>query len=345
MERQILKRPTIADLSRASGCSVATVDRVLNRRLPVRDDTARRVAEAAAAIGFHAASLLKQRAEEAPAKTFGFVLQKRADAFYQALAASLAGATRASSRIRGKPVSVFVDELVPASMALKIRELARSADALAVVALDHPLVIEAIENVVREGTPVLTLLSDINAPARAGYIGLDSRRAGRTAAWAIARMAKAGSGIGILVGTRRYLGQDLAEAGFRSFFQENAPAFRLLETMVDLEDDRIAYQATLDLLARNNNIGGIYLAGGGMTGMIAALREEKAAGRTIVVCNELLPVTRAALMDGIVDVVLSTPLPALAERTIEAMIHACGGSMRGFEKIYLPTEIYISENV
>ena len=318
---------------------------MLNRRLPVRDDTARRVAEAAAAIGFHAASLLKQRAEEAPARTFGFVLQKRADAFYQALAASLAGATRASGRIRGKPVSVFVDELVPASMAQKIRELARIADALAVVALDHPYVIEAIEEVVREGTPVFTLLSDIKAPSRAGYIGLDSRRAGRTAAWAIARMAQPGSEIGILVGTHRYLGQDWAEAGFRSFFKERAPAFRLLETMVDLEDDRIAYQATLDILTRKTDIGGIYLAGGGMKGMIEALREEKAAGRTIVVCNELLPVTRAALADGIIDVVLSTPLPALADRTIEAMIQSSGGAVRGFETIHLPTEIFISENV
>ncbi|TIU74187.1 MAG: LacI family DNA-binding transcriptional regulator, partial [Mesorhizobium sp.] len=37
------KRPTITDLARTSGVSVATVDRVLNNRLPVREETARRV--------------------------------------------------------------------------------------------------------------------------------------------------------------------------------------------------------------------------------------------------------------------------------------------------------------
>ena len=35
------KRPTITDLARISGVSVATVDRVLNNRLPVREETAR----------------------------------------------------------------------------------------------------------------------------------------------------------------------------------------------------------------------------------------------------------------------------------------------------------------
>ncbi|TGR87419.1 LacI family transcriptional regulator, partial [Mesorhizobium sp. M2E.F.Ca.ET.209.01.1.1] len=43
----MVKRPTITDLARVSGVSVATVDRVLNSRLPVRKETARRVYDAA----------------------------------------------------------------------------------------------------------------------------------------------------------------------------------------------------------------------------------------------------------------------------------------------------------
>ena len=58
------KRPTIADLAQASGVSVATVDRVLNRRLPVREATAMRVVAAAGQIGYHATGLLKQRLAE-----------------------------------------------------------------------------------------------------------------------------------------------------------------------------------------------------------------------------------------------------------------------------------------
>ena len=69
------KRPTITDLARISGVSVATVDRVLNNRLPVREETARRVYEAATGIGYHAAGLIKQRMrQELPEYRLGFRL-------------------------------------------------------------------------------------------------------------------------------------------------------------------------------------------------------------------------------------------------------------------------------
>lgn len=339
------RRPTIADLSRASGVSVATVDRMLNRRLPVSQASAMLVAAAAEAIGFHAAGLLKKRVEETPQRTFGFVLQKRNDAFYQAVAAALIHATKSTMLVRGKPLVAFVDDLVPAAIAEKIREVGKNADALAVVAIDHPYVVEAIAEQAQAGVSVLALLSDVPGSARAGYIGLDSARLGRIAAWTIARMAKSSGPVGVLVGTRRYRGQDLAEASFRNWFKAHAPDFRLLETHVDLEDDRIACHATLELLARADPPCGIYLAGGGMKGMIAALREGKRTTKAIVVCNELLPVTRAALLDGVVDLVLSTPLAALAAQTIDAMICATGGAAQWPEITHLPADIFISENV
>src|SRR5688572_8479852 len=79
------RRATIVDIAEAAGVSIATVDRVLNHRLPVRHETALRVVEAAERIGYHAAGLLKQRMKEAPGRRLGFLLQKP-DEFYRALA-------------------------------------------------------------------------------------------------------------------------------------------------------------------------------------------------------------------------------------------------------------------
>ncbi|TIU11438.1 LacI family DNA-binding transcriptional regulator, partial [Mesorhizobium sp.] len=70
------KRVTIADLAREAGVSVATVDRVLNVRLPVREETAQRVHAAAHAIGYHAAGLIKQRLQQhLPHYKLGFILR------------------------------------------------------------------------------------------------------------------------------------------------------------------------------------------------------------------------------------------------------------------------------
>src|SRR5258706_5578053 len=108
------RRPTISDLAAAAGVSVATVDRVLNRRHPVRVDWAERVLGAAESIGFHATTLLKQRIRaDVPERIFGFLLQKRTDYFYQQLAGDLQSATRGARDIHGRAIVEFIDELSP----------------------------------------------------------------------------------------------------------------------------------------------------------------------------------------------------------------------------------------
>jgi LacI family transcriptional regulator len=71
------RRPTIAAVARAAGVSVATVDRVINGRLPVSEVTAKRVYEAAREINYHAATLIQRRIERAASpRTLAFLLTK-----------------------------------------------------------------------------------------------------------------------------------------------------------------------------------------------------------------------------------------------------------------------------
>jgi LacI family transcriptional regulator len=301
---------------------------------------------AAEAIGYHATGLLKQRMTEVKPCTLGFLLQKRHDDFYKALANELLNATKSADFIRGKPVVEFMDELVPSFIAAKIREIGARVDALAVVAVDHPLVSEAVEEIVAKGKPVFTLLSDLTTPARSGYIGVDARKAGRTAAWTISRLAKKPGKVGILLGSHRYLNQETAEISFRSYMRENAPQFQLLEPLVNLDDQRIAYEAVEDMISSNADLVGIYMSGGGMEGLIRALRDENAGGRIIAVCNELIPVTRGALIDGTIDIMLATPVAPLAARAVAAMAQAANtGRHEGGALIQLQAEIFVSENI
>lgn len=344
------RRPTIETLAAEAGVSVATVDRVLNKRHPVREQTTRRVVEAAERIGFYAHGLLQQRLDErVPARAFTFLLQRK-DVFYRQLGAELAAATAASPRIRGKARVEYMEELSPRLIVEQLRAAGENSDAIGVVSFDHPYVNLQVEALQLKGLPVFTLLADLSTPARAGYLGIDGRKAGRTAAWAISRMARTPGKIGILIGSHRYLNQELAEISFRAYLREHAPLFKPLEPIVNLDDSRIAYEATLDLVASNRDLVGLYAAGGGMSGLVQALREEApgwpAERRLVVVCNELIPDTRNALIDGIIDVVIATPTAALARRTVDAMIDALAQPLdESLRQILLPAEMYISENV
>jgi LacI family transcriptional regulator len=341
------KRATIQDLAAAAGVSVATVDRVLNRRLPVREATAVRVVAAAEQIGYHATGLLKQRLAEVPSCSLGFLLQKRSNDFYRAMGERLLEAARAERSVRARCSIEFLDEIAPSAIASRISELGQRMDALAIVAVDHPLVVEAVEALTAGGKPVFTLLSELTTPAVAGHVGVDNRKAGRTAAWAISRLAKRPGKIGILLGSHRYLNQETAEISFRSYMRENAPEFLLLEPIVNLDDDRIAYEAVTHMVASNPDLVGIYMSGGGMPGLVQALRDEKAGDRIVAVCNELIPATRSALIDGTVDMALATPLTALAEKVVSAMAArvSSGRSEQGRSAFLLPAEIYIPENI
>jgi LacI family transcriptional regulator len=338
-----LSRATISDVARAAGVGVATVDRVLNQRAPVRRETAQKVLAAAEALGYHATGILRRRLEEdAPPPRLGFLLQRRDDNFYIALAAALAEAARAAG---ARPVIQHMDDITPAIVAERFASLGERVDALALVAADHPQIAGMVE-AASARLPIFTLLSDLSAPGRRGFIGIDQRKAGRTAAWAIARLSRCTEGrIGIFVGSHRYLGHELAEISFRSWFRENAPGFDLLEPLVSLEDKRIAYEATLHLLERHSDIAGLYAAGGGKEGVIAALRDHGGHGDIVTVCSELIPETRAALIDGVIDMTLATPVARLATTTVSEMINATRMRQAAPAIHLLPFEIYVAENI
>jgi LacI family transcriptional regulator len=167
-------------------------------------------------------------------------------------------------------------------------------------------------------------------------------------AWAISNICKDPGKVGIFVGSHRYLCQDVCEASFCSYFREHAPDFQLLEPLTTLEDARYAYENTLDLLKRNRNLVGLYVAGGGITGVMRALRDERleAFRRVVTVGHELTDETRSGLIDGVVKLVLSHPLKLLAETAIGAMVRAtAGGGRESSPPSLLPFEIYTAANL
>jgi LacI family transcriptional regulator len=205
---------------------------------------------------------------------------------------------------------------------------------------------EEIERLHRQSLPTFTLLSDLSCPLRAGYLGLDARKAGRTAAWAITRLARQPGAVAIFVGSHRYLDHDTREISLRSYLREHAPGFRLLEPLVDLEQPAVAYDAALTLLKRQPELVGIYSAGGGSDGIIAALVESGRETEVVLVCNELTPSIRSALIDRVVDLVIATPTATLAERTVRAIQGALTRPAPATPvQILLPFALYGPENI
>ncbi|SFY33226.1 LacI family transcriptional regulator [Paracoccus pantotrophus] len=344
-----MRRPTIADLAKAAGVGVSTVDRVLNGRDPVRPQTAERVLEAAERIGFHGVTVIRRRLEsDKPVLKFGFLLKQSHRKLYRMWAEVLTRATEAYPQAHGRAVVRFVDELAPENTAKALLALSREADAIGIITSDHPQINHAVDALEAEGIPILTMISDISAPGRAGYVGNDNVKKGRTAAWFIVNMSRRPGKVAVFVGSHRYLSQELCETGFRSYFRESGPEFQMMETMVTHEEPDIAYELTRNLLATEPDLVGLYVAGGGITGVMQALRENSGpvARQMIVVGHELTNETRSGLADGVIKVVLSHPARLLADTLVHAMAEAVQANRtHAVSQHLLPFEIFTAANI
>lgn len=341
------RRPTIADVAREAGVSVATVDRVLNGRHRVRDATSRRVYEAAQKIGYHAASVIKQRIfADLPEYRLGFVLHKEKQTFYQAFATELERAVRAAPNMRGRVTIAFAASQTPDDIAKLIESVGRKVQAVAATALDHHAVTSAVAELKAKGVPTFSLLSDYAQGVRESYVGTNNLRVGRTAGWLVSKAAGRTGKVAIFVGGHRFHGHQLRETGFRSYFREFAPRFEVLDTLVNLETRQLTYEATLDLLSRHPDLVGFYCAGGGMEGAIAAVREIRQHDDLAVVVNEVTPESRAGLLDRYVTAVLATPLLRLCPDLVSLMVNTIQhGPAETPGQHFLGAEIYVPESL
>lgn len=338
-------RATIADIAREAGVSVATVDRVVNGRLPVREDTARRVLDAAYKLGFHATGLIRARLrEQLPEIAVGLLLQKPEDPFYRELTERLTRAITGARLFRGVARTDFWPKDDPADIAARLLRLGRRARAVALVSPDHPEVAEAVAKLTAHGVPVITLLSDLAAASRTCHVGIDDRRAGRTAAWVIHRGTRGPGRVGVIVGSRRFQGHELREIGFRSYFREFAPELRVLDGVVNSESDAATEEAVVQLTEAYPDLAGIYLAGAGVAGGIAGLRRLPPERRPALVAPGLSPLAREALTERVLTAAVCEPLDRLSERFIELVVLALEGE-RLPNHVILPMDLVTPENL
>lgn len=337
----------MADVARAAGVSPSTVDRVLNGRAPVRRDTAARIQETAESLGFHAAGVIRERVQGKRARyRLGFVLEHAELQFHRTLGEAMQEAVSARQDRCVQAEIEYLDQISPEAVCARLRKLADRVDALALVAADHPLVAAEIEQLKAAGVPVFALISDLGTPACAGYVGLDNRGVGRTAAWFITRLARQPGKIVVFVGSHRFQCQELAEMSFRSYVRENAADFEMLESFVTLESDALAREGMREMLQRHPDIVGVFVAGDGTAGVLDALREHRqSAGAPVIgVARERMECTRAGLLSGDLDAVLSHPLEQLGRVLVEQMVERLDCPGLGAQRTVVPLQTQTPES-
>ena len=341
-----MRRPGMVRLAEAAGVSLATVDRALNGRERLKPETLAHIIAVARQIGHPAAQRFEAGRLPGGSRRFGVVLHKQGQEFYKAFAEELRRAVTAERSVDGALVLEFSSSQSPSEMAGLLRKMADRCDVLAATAVNQPEVTSAVADLRARGITVYSLLSDFAPRLTAGYLGLDNLKVGRTAGWVMDKTTPVPGNLAIFVGGTRWHGHELRDQGFRAYLRDHAPRLSVLDTIVNLETRQLTYEAAMTLLSRRPDLRGIYVAGGGMEGAIAAVRDAKAEGRVALVVSALTPESRRGLRGGQVTMVIDTPLEKLCRDLVGRMAAVVpGAAVVNVAPLYLPPDIHVRESV
>jgi LacI family transcriptional regulator len=337
-------RPRARDIARAAGVSTATVDRVLNRRIGVRTATAQRVVEAAAALDYLPRAALYEALRPRPMR-LAFLLPSGTNRYLRMLGEHISSSDDQLSAYNVASHCSFVEGFNPKALARSLHHHARRADGIAFMALDHPLVREAVAAVVARGIPVLTMVSDISDAPRTAYVGLDNRAAGRSAALLIGRFLGERRGkVALIAGSRSYRAHQEREMGFLGIVAEAFPGLSVVGLREGHDDAAQNYRQTRALLAKHPDIVAIYNIGGASDGIVRALREAN-RGSIVFIGHGLTPDTRAALRDGVMDVAITQDHQLVTLNCVRIFANLRDGraAMAGIEPIQI--SLFVRENL
>ncbi len=315
-----MARPTVHDIAREAGVSLATVDRVLNARPRVRESSILRVQNAVDKLGYvrdvSAANLAKRKEYR-----FAFVVPDSKSQFTETIRTELSEMKQVPGpdRISIETILAPVDDPNATARILMGLDAARF-DGVAIMCPETPQVRDAVTRLKQAGLAVVALVSDLPSSERDHFVGVDNIAAGRTAGALMGRFLGGKTGK-VLVVSGSLSSRDSIERrfGFDSILAEGFSAVEVLPTIESRDDNHRLISIVKQIVATHQVVVGIYALGGGNAAILDALR---AAGRIrdiTLIMHELTPTTRAALAADEVDVVIMQNVGHLIRSSIRVL--------------------------
>jgi LacI family transcriptional regulator len=342
-----MTRPTVNDIARAAGVSLATVDRVINARAGVRAKTIDRVNEAIDRLGYvrdlAAANLARQRNYRV-----AFVLPAGESEFIATIAETI-GRSWPIARLDRTMIEVirFPGE-DPHALAAILGDLGAGGqvDGVALMAPETPPVRDAVRGLRAAGVAVVALVSDLPNSNPSHFVGIDNAAAGRTAAVLLGRFLGSRPGPVMVVAESMLLRESIERRlGFDAVMQARFPGREVLQTLESHGSARTLAEIVGRMVANAPDIAGVYAMGGGNRALTRTLAALDPPLRPVIIAHELTPHARAMLRDGTIDAVITQNVGHLVRSALRVLrAHADGVPIDpGQEQIRI--DIVINENL
>jgi LacI family transcriptional regulator len=296
-----MKKVRIIDICNATGLSRSTVDRALNQRGQVHPRTAETVRRAIRELSKNSAGI-----DPGP--------QKPVDVLLRLGSGMVRQMTQTFDGIKG-PEDRFFDlfQMNEETVLRQLRDVCSDTSRAAVVTVKNTDRVRSILSKARRaGKTIIAMISELDSESRDGFVGIDNKAAGGTAAYLISQaLGNRPTTVGVAVGDHAFSCHEDREIGFRSALREIAPKTVLAAEAKGEDNAEKTYHAIRRMLEAHPGMGAIYNVSGGNAGLARALRELGSDQDVVVVNHELTFISVPILKDGTLNYVLSQDPGAL----------------------------------
>ncbi|MDX7951544.1 LacI family DNA-binding transcriptional regulator [Lichenihabitans sp. Uapishka_5] len=333
------RKPTIQDVATLAGVSIATADRVLNRRGGVVPAKESRVLSAARRLK------LDRRLGGGYAHRLrvAVLIEAATNPFHAALGQAFAKLNATSAELNLQFLVHHLDPNRPERIPEIIDRLARQHDGLVVASPAGQEIAAALRRAAA-AIPVATLATDIPDSGRQAYVGPDDLQAGRVAGDLMGRfLGPTGGDVLMVTGLLSMFGQRAREAGFRSVLAQHHPACRVVAVEESRETAHRAGTIVATALRRHPGLAGLYLTSAGADAVVASLM---AAGRpdVVFITHELTEDRRALLQRRAIHAVVDQDAASEVQVVADTMARLLGRIEGDVLTRPTPVRIYTAEN-
>lgn len=284
-------------IAEQAGVSRGTVDRVLNNRGQVNDETRKKILELAKLMNYKPNRAGKALAIQQKNLKIGCIIIQADNPFYKDINY---GMQIKADEYKSYGIDVIIRNVVfkAENQLHEIDELIKmNINGLVIQPINEPSLSKKLNEITSMGIPVVTINTDLSGLDHFCYVGNDFYTCGKMAANLMELFTGGKCQIGIVTGFKNAKSHADRIQGFYDYIK-NIPDMKVV-SFVENEDDEIdSYNVTKDMLESHPEINALFIVAGGVYGACKALKTIPNYHRIKTVCFDDFPKTKELVKDG-----------------------------------------------
>lgn len=309
---------TIKEIAELAGVSRGTVDRVLNNRGSVNEETAERIRAIIRQLDYKPNRAGIALAAQKKKYLIGVILFSRKNPFFDYVMQGFSDKAEELS-LYGCEITVKRVAYHPEAQLSAIRAcLKEGVQGLIITPYNGDEIREELNKLIRSGIPVITVNSDAEGVRRLAYVGSDYYNSGE-AAGALMKLVTSGPvRLGIVNGDNNILCHTQRISGFVDKLSDDT-RFKVVCQGESLDDDKTAYELVSRMLHSHPDISAFYFTAAGVYGGCRAIAELAPEKDIKVITFDEVPSTVEMMQKNIITATICQEPYWQGSKSLEVM--------------------------